>query len=194
MNPSVSTILLMSSQKGLVEKNSQLSQGQPTGLCLVVAESGFKGLNLVYQSPPALIIVDSTLFDISGLQICRVLKRDPAIQKLPILFICRDDASSYQRFSELALVADAFVEEKALGDTDILLKTLNMLPDIFDGIDFSEKEQLKILQQSSVQVQALSRTVQLFDQSITEEALMKGFRKLFELAPNKNILQHMFSV
>ncbi len=33
---------------------------------------------------------------------------------------------------------------------------------------------------------------QLFDQSITEVAVLKGFRKLFELVQNKNVLHHMF--
>lgn len=179
----------MSSQPNLIRKLSAVIQSEFPGFELTVFHSGVKGLNQLYQCPPAVIIIDSTLSDISGLQLCRVLKHDPAIQKLPILFITKQTSREYQRLSELSVVADAFIEEKKLDrEFPTILATLINL---FHGIDESERQQLALLQQDSVQVQATNRMVQLFDESITEVALMKGFRKLFELIPNKNVLHHM---
>lgn len=187
------TILLISAQKSLIKKVSGLIKSDFPGLTLTVAENGIKGLNLIYQSPPALVLVDSTLADISGLQICRVLKHDPTIRKLPIMLITKEATREYERFSELSLIADVFLEEKSLNQH--FVSNLKMLLNLYRGLADSERQQLKLLQQDSVRVQAMNRLVQLYDQSITEVALMKSFRKLFEMVPSRNVLHHMlFSI
>jgi diguanylate cyclase (GGDEF)-like protein len=183
------TVLLVSSQKSLVKKISSVMTSDFPYLALFSLESGSKGLTQIYQTPPALIMVDSTLSDISGLQLCRVLKHDPVIRKIPIMMITKESTAEYERFSELSLIADAFVEEKNLEED--FAKQVQMLLNLFKGLEKEEREQLNLLQQDAVQVQAMNRLVQLYDQSITEVTLMKGFRKLFEMIPSKNILHHM---
>ncbi len=108
------TLLLISSQKTLIKKLTEIVSSQFPEYTLEVADSGVKGLTRIYQSPPTVILVDSTLSDISGLQICRILKHDPTIRKVPIMLITRDEPEEYQRFSELSTIADVFLESKHL--------------------------------------------------------------------------------
>lgn len=188
-NRNAHRVLLVSSQKSLVKKITGLLKDAHPNWELNTADSGAKALTEIYQSPPALVVVDSTLADISGIQFCRVLKHDPVIRKIPIMMVTKESTKAYERFSELSLIADVFLEEKHLPEA--FADQINMLSNLFRGLDADEQQQLKLLQQNTVRVQAVNRLVQLYDQSITEVTVMKGFRKLFELIPNKNVLNHM---
>ncbi len=183
------SIFLMTSRKPLEKRISSIIREETLPVALEIVDSGVQGLNRIYQCPPALILIDAILPDISGLQICRVLKHDPSIAKVPIILITQDN-KEYERFTELTLIADAFIEEKTLNGN--FTAELKRLMTVFGGLDHTETQDLQLLQQESVQVQALNRMVQLYDQAITEETIMKGFRKLFELTSNKNLLHHMF--
>ncbi len=188
-NQTDNKVLLISTQKSLIQKISALMTSDFQELALEIAEAGSNGLTQIYHHPPRLIIVDSTLPDISGLQICRVLKHDPALRKLPLMLITKALKKEYDRLGELTLIADAFLEEKKINTA--FCTEIKMLLNLFKGLDASEQQQIRLLQQDAVQVEPLNRLVQLLDQSITETTLMNAFQKLFDLAPSKNILHHM---
>jgi CheY-like chemotaxis protein len=48
-------------------------------------DNGTDALNLIYQSPPDLIILDDMLPDITGSEICYQLKHDPMMQHIPVI-------------------------------------------------------------------------------------------------------------
>ncbi len=187
------TILLISAQASLAKKIRVIMSSAFQHLALNVISSGVEGLKQVYDSPPAVIVVDSTLADISGMHVCRILKHDPALRKLPIILITKDAAPDYQRFNELALVADVFIEEQHI--TQEFSNQLQMVLNLFQGLDKDERAQVRLLQQGAVRTEATSRLVQLLDQSITEMSLMKSFHRLFELVSKRNVMYHMlFSI
>ncbi len=183
------TVLVISTKKSLSNKISKLIKAGFPSYSVEIEDSGRQGLTRIYQCPPDFIIVDSALCDISGLQICRVLKHDPVLRKLPLMLITQGEMKEYDRYGELSIIADAFIDEKSLPKT--FHEDFEMLITLFQGLNPSELEQLTLLRESPVQVQALNRLVQLYDQSITEAMIMKGFNKLFESIPHKNILYHM---
>lgn len=181
--------LLVCSQEDLIGKIQGLIGDILPEITLEVANTGAAGLTQVYQTPPSIIVVDATLPDMSGQQLCRVLKHDPAIRKLPIILITAEDTSAYVRYNEVSLIADMFLEESNIDEK--LGENIKSLLELFSGLESTELEQLKLLQQQPVQVNAANRMVQLLDQSVTEVTIMKNFRKLFELVHNKNLLVHM---
>jgi two-component system phosphate regulon response regulator PhoB len=52
-----------------------------------IAESGARGLELVREQRPTLIILDIMLPDLDGLEVCKKLKREPATADIPIIMV-----------------------------------------------------------------------------------------------------------
>lgn len=57
------------------------------GYEVVTAENGRDGLRVVQQSKPDLVILDLMLPDISGTEVCRILRESPEGRTLPILMV-----------------------------------------------------------------------------------------------------------
>jgi DNA-binding response OmpR family regulator len=80
------------------------------GLSAVVAESGEKGLSLALnaKNPPVLIILDLMLPGMSGTELCRRLRREPATRRTPIIMLTAK-ASEADRVTGLDLGADDYI-------------------------------------------------------------------------------------
>ena len=51
------------------------------------AGSGEEGLRLIEEDPPHLVILDLTLPGMNGLDVCRTMRRDPWMEKIPVLML-----------------------------------------------------------------------------------------------------------
>lgn len=60
---------------------------QREGFQVITARSGEAGLDLAAGSPPDLILLDLMLPDLDGLEVCRILKKDPGTEKIPIIMV-----------------------------------------------------------------------------------------------------------
>lgn len=49
--------------------------------------SGEEGLRLVEEDPPQLVVLDLTLPGMNGLDVCRTMRRDPWMEKIPVLML-----------------------------------------------------------------------------------------------------------
>lgn len=80
------------------------------GLRARVAETGEQGLRFALEegSPPALIILDLMLPGMSGLELCRRLRREPATKKTPIIMLTARGAEA-DRVAGLDLGADDYI-------------------------------------------------------------------------------------
>lgn len=80
------------------------------GLKAEIAESGEKGFRLARDphSAPSLIILDLMLPGMSGIDLCRRLRRDPATEKTPIIILTAK-ASESDKISGLELGADDYM-------------------------------------------------------------------------------------
>ncbi|OGO51284.1 MAG: hypothetical protein A2148_00325 [Chloroflexi bacterium RBG_16_68_14] len=58
-----------------------------TGYRLVEASDGFSALQMARSEHPDLILLDIALPRLSGLEVCRRLKEDPATVATPVLFL-----------------------------------------------------------------------------------------------------------
>ncbi len=57
------------------------------GFQVNAAADGSTGLASVKKSPPDLLVLDLMLPKLSGLEICKAIRRDPALNRLPILIL-----------------------------------------------------------------------------------------------------------
>jgi len=80
------------------------------GLNTVVALTGEKGLTAALNplNPPVLIILDLMLPGISGLELCRRLRREPQTRRTPILMLTAKSSES-DRVAGLDLGADDYI-------------------------------------------------------------------------------------
>lgn len=76
----------------------------------VIAESGEKGLRLALdqKNPPSLIILDLMLPGMSGMELCRRLRRESLTEKTPIIMLTAK-ASEIDKIAGLELGADDYI-------------------------------------------------------------------------------------
>ena len=67
---------------------------RPLGHTLLLATSGRQCLDLARQSLPALILLDVMMPEMDGMEVCRQMKADPALQRVPIIFCSAQDDSA----------------------------------------------------------------------------------------------------
>jgi DNA-binding response OmpR family regulator len=99
----------------IVEDEPDIAEGlrynlEREGLRALVAETGEKGLEIALdkQSPPALILLDLMLPGMSGLELCRRLRREPLTRRIPIIMLTARGSES-ERVAGLELGADDYV-------------------------------------------------------------------------------------
>jgi two-component system, cell cycle response regulator len=76
------------------------------------ATSGESAIALARESTPDLILLDANLPNMTGFDVCELLKRDPKLANVPVIFVTSHDAP--------ALEADAF----RMGASDYVIKPL----------------------------------------------------------------------
>ncbi|MFN2152601.1 MAG: ATP-binding protein, partial [Anaerolineales bacterium] len=82
---------------------------------VILAESGSQALNLIQETPPALILLDLVMPEISGFDVFAALKSNPKTQLLPIIVITILD----EKEKGENMKVDGFVKKPI--DTDLLL-------------------------------------------------------------------------
>src|SRR2546421_9500506 len=99
----------------IVEDDPDIAEGlrynlEREGLETRVALTGEQGLQaaLDAKSPPALIILDLMLPGMSGTELCRRLRREPATRRTPIIMLTAR-ASEADRVTGLDLGADDYI-------------------------------------------------------------------------------------
>jgi DNA-binding response OmpR family regulator len=60
---------------------------EKAGYTIFLAEDGEKALTLARRHTPQIILLDLMLPGVDGLEVCRILKRDPDLQRIPIIMV-----------------------------------------------------------------------------------------------------------
>src|SRR3712207_215920 len=99
----------------IVEDEPDIAEGlrynlEREGLRAVVAETGERGLELALDknNPPALVLLDLMLPGMSGMELCRRLRREPSTRRTPIIMLTAR-TSEAERVAGLELGADDYV-------------------------------------------------------------------------------------
>jgi DNA-binding NarL/FixJ family response regulator len=99
-------VLIVDDDPGFREYVAKLFER--AGLEADVVGRGEEALELVSEDPPGLAILDVCLPDVSGYEICRVL-RERFGENLPIIFVSGERTESYDRTAGLFVGADDYV-------------------------------------------------------------------------------------
>ncbi|MFH1449687.1 MAG: response regulator [bacterium] len=78
------------------------------GYDVVTAGDGVEGLEFAYQEEIDLVILDVTMPEMDGYQVCRLLKSDNDYNHIPIIMLTSKD-KKFQRFWGLKAGADRYV-------------------------------------------------------------------------------------
>ncbi|MEZ5427111.1 MAG: response regulator transcription factor [Pyrinomonadaceae bacterium] len=111
----------------------------------VIAESGEKGLRLALDEkhPPTLIILDLMLPGMSGMELCRRLRREPLTEKTPIIMLTAKAAET-DRIAGLDIGADDYIV-KPFSVKEVVARVRAVLRRVDkDTVKFYEDEKLAI--------------------------------------------------
>ncbi|MBB3007015.1 hybrid sensor histidine kinase/response regulator [Cupriavidus alkaliphilus] len=95
------------------------------GFSVIEAVTGHSALSLVRQHAPSLVLLSAKLPDISGLEVCRLLKEDPQTARTLVLLTSPGLAQSRQRVEALNCGADGYLVEPA--EPEELLSSIQAL-------------------------------------------------------------------
>ena len=85
------------------------------GIDATLVTSGEAALKTVRQAPFDLILLDIALPGMNGLEVCRELKSDEALQSIPVIFVSGQTSSPYK------------AEAKRLGAVDFIEKPFELV-------------------------------------------------------------------
>lgn len=102
----MATILIADDSPTVIE---QLRQAlEPLGHEILVALDGEQARSQISASSPDLLILDVIMPKMNGFQLCRAIRADPALKKLPIIVVTAMDRES-DRYWGLKQGADEFL-------------------------------------------------------------------------------------
>jgi len=95
------------------------------GYDVVTAADGNEALKKARSSLPDLIVLDLMLPEVDGLEVCKILRRDPATAAIPIIMVTAK-AGEIDRVLGLELGADDYIT-KPFSPRELVLRVKNLL-------------------------------------------------------------------
>src|SRR3989442_12064970 len=92
---------------------------------VVTAADGNEALKKARASLPDLIVLDLMLPEVDGLEVCKILRRDPATAAIPIIMVTAK-AAEIDRVLGLELGADDYIT-KPFSPRELVLRVKNLL-------------------------------------------------------------------
>jgi two-component system phosphate regulon response regulator PhoB len=98
---------------------------QQAGFEVVTANDGAEALRKAHSSMPGLVVLDLMLPEVDGLEVCKMLRRDPATTAIPIIMLTAK-AAEIDRILGLELGADDYVT-KPFSPRELVLRVKKLL-------------------------------------------------------------------
>jgi DNA-binding response OmpR family regulator len=95
------------------------------GYAPIFAKDGTRAIKVARDERPALIVLDLMLPEVDGLEVCKILRRDPATSAIPILMLTAR-AGEMDRVLGLELGADDYVT-KPFSPRELVLRIKKLL-------------------------------------------------------------------
>lgn len=107
------------------------------GFTVLQAEDGNEALKQARDALPALIVLDLMLPELSGLEVCKVLKKDPQTAQIPIVMLTAK-AEEIDRIVGLELGADDYIT-KPFSPRELILRVQSVLRRVSSGGEPSDQ-------------------------------------------------------
>jgi DNA-binding response OmpR family regulator len=95
------------------------------GYRVTVADDGDQALKKVHKHMPDLVILDLMIPEITGVEVCKFIRKDPATQSIPII-MCTAKTGEIDKILGLELGADDYVT-KPFSPRELLLRVKNLI-------------------------------------------------------------------
>src|ERR1700677_4259515 len=131
------------------------------GFNVIKAEDGLSALTQARDILPSLIVLDLMLPEMSGLEVCRVLKKEPATSQIPIIMLTAK-AEEVDRIVGLELGADDYLT-KPFSPRELVLRVKSVIrrasgePEVTNPLQVEEI----VVDPSRHQVMAKGKAVEL---------------------------------
>lgn len=102
----MSTVLIVDDSQTLRQMLSELLQGN--GMNVVEATNGLEAKEKIQEKAPDLVITDLIMPQMNGYELCRWIKNEPSVQKIPVL-ICSTKSEEFDRYWGMKQGADAYI-------------------------------------------------------------------------------------
>ena len=131
---------------------------------IITAPNAIEGIEKAYQNIPDLIISDIIMPEINGYQLCRLLKNDDEMKKIPLILLTQLN-EKLDSFWAIKAGADAFVTKSDKHDE--FLGQVQAFLDKTSGIGEEERQRI-INEKKSENKNLQTRINNLLDQSLIE--------------------------
>jgi DNA-binding response OmpR family regulator len=152
-----------------------------SGFIPLFAKDGAKALTVARDERPDLIVLDLMLPEVDGLEVCKILRRDPATTSMPILMLTAR-AAEMDRVLGLELGADDYVT-KPFSPRELVLRIRKLLARRKGG----EDDAGSLLRIGEIEIDVPRHVVQLAGQPVT--LTVTEFRLLEVLARRRGRVQ-----
>lgn len=158
---------------------------------VLTATNAIDGIEVAYQTFPDLIISDIIMPEINGYQLCRLLKNDDLLKRIPIILLTQLN-EKLDNFWGLKAGADSFVT-KSESPEEFLGHVKNFLE---NTPNISPEERQKFIEDKKLENKNIqTRINNLLDQSLIESTIINEFRNLSEFIYATKILsKEIFSL
>lgn len=158
---------------------------------IITAANAIEGIEKAYQTIPDLIISDIIMPEVNGYHLCRLLKNDEIMQKVPIILLTQLN-EKLDSFWAIKAGADCFItksdkhEEFLAQVREFLEKTPGL----------AEEERQRIIEEKKSENKNFqTRINNLLDQSLIESTIINEIRNLSEFIYSTRILsKELFSL
>ncbi|MBN1312297.1 MAG: response regulator [Anaerolineae bacterium] len=117
------------------------------GHTAILASDGHEGIEIAKKEKPDMAIIDIMMPDLSGYEVCTMLRKDPQTQDIPLLILTALSQHEYRKRAE-ASGADGFItkpvtRDDLVGNIEELLRTgAHNFPELLEEEDlFAEEEE-----------------------------------------------------
>lgn len=137
--------------------NLVASNLKSAGFNVLRAEDGYSALDQARDSLPSLIVLDLMLPGITGLEVCKLLKADPATKAIPIVMLTAK-AEEIDRILGLELGADDYIT-KPFSPRELVLRVKSVMRRLNASSDDSQTLRLGDIELDRARYQVLLKGV-----------------------------------
>ncbi|MBI3625558.1 MAG: response regulator, partial [Candidatus Rokubacteria bacterium] len=138
------------------------------GYAVVTAASGREALELVDKEQPDLVLLDVVMPEMSGYEVCRKIRDNPATAILPVVMVTALDPAQ-ERIKGLDAGADDFLT-KPINQPELLARVRSLLriKELYDQLADLNKTLEKRVEEQVAQLERLGRLKRFFSPQLAE--------------------------